>query len=217
MSCRIRTLIVDDHPLFRHGLRQMISAEPRFEVVAEASDGISGLNEVNRAKPEVIILDITLPGMNGLEVVRQLRSTRCPAKVIILTMHGEDEVFNTAMNLEVQGYVLKENACTEIINCLKAVTSGDYYLSPSMSACLVNRRRRAASLAGVQPGLDSLTTAERRILRRIADNRTSKEIGTEFCVSPRTVDAHRANICSKLNLRGSHRLLRFAIEHRAEL
>jgi len=210
-------MIVDDHPLFRHGLRQVISTEPRFEVVAEAADGASGLNEANRAKPEVIILDITLPGMNGLEVVRQLRSARSPAKVIILTMHGDDEVFNTAMNLEVQGYVLKENAATEIINCLKAVAAGDYYLSASMSACLVNRRRRAARLADGQPGLASLTTAERRILRRIADNRTSKEIGVEFCISPRTVDAHRANICAKLALRGSHRLLQFAIEHRAEL
>ena len=217
MNCPVRTVIVDDHPLFRQGLRQMIAAEPRFEVVAEAHDGASGLEEVRRSRPEVVILDITLPGMNGLEVARRLQANRSAAKVVILTMHGDEEVFNTAMNLDVKGYVLKENAANEILNCMKAVAAGDYYLTPSMSGCLLKRRRRAEALEAAQPSLQDLTTAERRILQRIADNRTSKEIAEEFCISPRTVETHRANICSKLNLHGSHKLLQFAIEHRAEL
>lgn len=217
MNNRVRTLIVDDHPVLRHGVRQLLSAEPRFEVVAEAHDGAAGLSELKRSQADVVILDITLPGMNGFEVIRHMRSQRSAAKVVVLTMHGEEEIFNTAMNLDVQGYVLKDNAMDELINCVKTVASGGYYLSPSMSSCLLNRRRRAAGLERSQPSIKDLTTAERRVLERVADNRTSKEIATEFSISPRTVDAHRANICAKLGLRGSNCLLQFAIEHRAEL
>ena len=195
----------------------MIAAEPRFEVVAEARDGASGLEEANKSKPDVVILDVTLPRGNGLDVVRQLQMNRSPAKVIILTMHTEEDVFIKAVNLGVRGYVLKENTVGEILNCLKAVADGEYYLTPSMSACLLGRRRRTLELEAATPGVTHLTTAERRVLKRIADNRTSKEIGREFCISPRTVEAHRANICSKLRLHGNHCLLQFAIEHRAVL
>jgi DNA-binding NarL/FixJ family response regulator len=208
---------VDDHPAFRHGLRQIISTEPSFEIVAEASDGEEGLTAAKAAGAEVMILDISLPGLDGLEVIRRLRATRSAVKIIILTMHTDEEIFNTAMNLEVKGYVLKENAVVEIVNCLKSVAAGNYYLTPSMSGCLLKRRHRAQALQSSQPGLKNLTTGERRILGRIADNRTSKEIAQELGISPRTVEAHRNNICAKLDLRGSHRLLQFALEHRAEL
>ncbi len=217
MNSRVKTLIVDDHPLFREGLRQLISTEPRFDVVAEATNGLDGLNQAEQCKPEVLILDISLPGINGLEIARRLQANRSTAKVIILTMHGDEELFNKAMGLDVKGYVLKENAVHEILNCLKTVAGGGYYLTPSMSACLLRRRGRLEALEAAQPSLQDLTTAERRILRRVADNRTSKEIAKEFCVSFRTVESHRAHICAKLGLHGSHRLLQFAIEHRAEL
>ena len=215
MSARVATLIVDDHPAFRQGLRQLIGSDQRFEVVAETDSGLEALDLA--AKAQLIVLDISLPGINGLEVVRRLKSSRSPAKVVILTMHSDEEFFNRAMNLEVKGYVLKENAVSEILNCLKTVAAGDYYLTPSMSACLLKRRKRTQALETSRPGLDSLTTGERRILRRIADNRTSKEIAKELGISPRTVEAHRANICTKLDLHGCHRLLQFSLEHRAEL
>ena|SRR5437016_1787221 len=217
MSGRVTTVIVDDHPAFRHGLRQMIATEPRFEVVAEANDGLDGLNLAKTSKAEVLILDINLPGINGLEVVRRLRANRSGVKVVILTMHNEEEIFNKAMNLEVKGYVLKENAVTEILDCLKRVAAGHHYFTPSMSACLLKRRRRTEALENSSPGLNRLTTGERRILSRVADNRTSREIGTEFGISHRTVESHRTNICAKLDLRGCHCLLQFALQHRAEL
>jgi DNA-binding NarL/FixJ family response regulator len=217
MSCSVKTLIVDDHPLFRHGLRQLISTHPRFEVVDEANNGQEGLDKVDKHQVEVLILDISLPGLNGLEVARRLQVNRSPVKVIILTMHGDEELFNKAMNLDVRGYLLKENAVTEIVDCLQTVAAGDYYLTPTMSACLLKRRRRSEALQASEPSLNDLTTAERRVLSRIGDNRTSKEIAREFCISHRTVEAHRANICGKLGLHGSNRLLQFAIEHRSEL
>jgi DNA-binding NarL/FixJ family response regulator len=213
----VRTAIVDDHPVFRQGLRQLIAHEPRFEVVAEADDGLEGLDQVNKQKADVLILDIGLPGLNGLEVARRLQASRSSVKVIILTMHGDEEIFNKAISLDVRGYILKENAPSEIVNCLKTVAAGDYYLTPALSACLLKRRKRTEALEETKPGLSQLTTAERRILQRIAQNLTSKEIATEFCISPRTVEAHRTNMCDKLGLHGSNRLLQFAIEHRSEL
>ena len=195
----------------------MIATEPRFEVVAETHDGLDAINLANTGKAEIIILDISLPGINGLEVARRLLAGRSSAKVVILTMHNDEEIFNKALNLEVKGYLLKENAVAEIVSCLKAVAAGDYYLTPSMSASLIKRRRRLEALENSRPDLDDLTTGERRILQRVADNRTSKEIGKEFGISHRTVEAHRNNICTKLNLHGSHCLLQFAIEHRSQL
>jgi DNA-binding NarL/FixJ family response regulator len=210
-------LLVDDHPAFRQGMRQLLASEPKFEVVAEANNALDGLQLLKTSDVEMLILDISLPGMNGLEVARRLMASRSPVKIVILTMHNDEALFNTAMNLEVKGYLLKENAVSEIVNCLKSVAAGNYYLTPSMSACLLKRRGRLDSLEASKPTLKSLTTAEGRILRRVADNRTSKEIAKEFGISHRTVEAHRTNICAKLNLRGTHQLLRFAIEHRAEL
>jgi len=217
VSCRVKTLIVDDHPAFRQGIRQLLSSETRFEVVAEANDGLDGFNLVQTSNAEMLILDIDLPGINGLEIARRLLASRSPVKIVILTMHKDEELFNKAMNLEVKGYLLKENAVSEILNCLKTVAAGDFYLTPSMSACLLKRRTRRDALEMSKPCINGLTTGERRILRRVADNRSSKEIGREFGISHRTVEAHRANICSKLDLHGTHRLLQFAIEHRAEM
>ena len=210
---------MDDHPVFRQGLRDVIAADPRSEVVAEAVDGVSGLDAVGRAKAEVVILDINLPGLNGLEVAQRLQASRSSVKVVILTMHKEEALFNKVMNLDVKGYLLKEDAAADIVNCLKTVAAGDYYLTASMSRALLRRRQRADALAASEngPGLESLTTGERRVLNRIGTNQTSKQIAREFGVSHRTIEAHRANICSKLDLHGSHRLLQFAIEHRSEL
>lgn len=217
MNGAIRTVIVDDHPVFRQGLRQLIAADPHFELVAEAEDGQAGLTLAGTSKADVIVLDISLPKLNGLEVARQLKANRSPVKVIILTMHKEEEFFNRAINLDVKGYLLKDNALSEIASCLRAVAAGDYYLTPSLSLHLLNRRRRSERLETTRPSLCQLTTAERRILRLIASNATSKQIARELGISHRTVEAHRNNICMKLGLHGSHRLLQFALEHRFEL
>jgi two-component system, NarL family, response regulator DegU len=213
MASRIKVLIVDDHPLFRHGLRQVIEADPRFELIAETGDGTIALQQ----KPDVAVLDVNLPGLSGLEIARKLHGKRLPTRLIILTMHKEEETFNRAVELGAKGFVLKENAVGDILDGLAAVAKGEHYLSPSISGYLVRRRGRAETLAAKKPGLEDLTKAERRILKLIAEKRTSKEIAAELFISPRTVEAHRANICEKLELRGSHSLLQFALENRAAL
>ena len=217
MSARIKVIIVDDHPLFRQGLRQVIEADPRFQLIGETGDGAAALQLIQERKPDIAVLDVNLPRLSGLEVTRQLQGKRLPTRIIILTMYKEEETFNRALDLGVRGFVLKENAVEDILNSLVTVAEGEHYLSPSISTYLVRRRGRAEELAARKPGLEDLTKAERRVLKLVAEKRTSREIAAELFISPRTVEAHRANISSKLDLRGSHSLLQFALENRASL
>jgi DNA-binding NarL/FixJ family response regulator len=217
MSDKVKVLIVDDHPLFRQGLRQVIEGDSRFGLVAEAGDGETALRLIEQKTPDVAVLDVNLPRLSGLEVARVLQQQRAPTQVIILTMYKEEETFNRALDFGAKGFVLKENAVEDIRNALVTVARGEHYLSPSISGYLVRRHGRAKSLAAQKPGLDDLTKAERRILKLIAEKKTSREIAAELFISPRTVEAHRANICAKLELRGSHSLLQFALENRSAI
>ena len=208
---------MDDHPLFRAGLRQVIQDDDRFELVGQTGDGREAMLFIEKNKPDVAVLDLKLPGMSGLEIARRAQEKRSPTRIIILTMHNEEELCNRAMDHGVMGFILKENAVEEIINAIAAVAEGQHYFSPSVSGHLVRRRQRADSLALEKPGLKDLTKAELRILKLIAMKKTSREIAAELFISPRTVEAHRANISSKLELRGSHSLLYFALSHKSEL
>ncbi len=208
---------MDDHPLFRQGLRQVVEGDPRFELVGEAGDGETALKLIQEKKPDVGVLDINLPGMSGLEVARELQRQRASTRIIILTMYKEEETFNRALDLGVRGFVLKENAVEDIRNALAAVSDGEHYLSPSISGYLVRRHTRSQALTAQKPGLEDLTKAERRILKLISEKKTSRQIGAELFISTRTVEAHRANICTKLDLSGSHSLLQFALENRSAL
>ncbi|HVU33359.1 MAG TPA: response regulator transcription factor, partial [Opitutaceae bacterium] len=207
----------DDHPLFRQGLRQLIQADGRFELIGESGDGVEALRMLREARPDVAVVDVNLPGHSGLDLAREVQRERLPTRVVILTMFKEEETFNRALDLGVLGYVLKENAVQDILGCLAAVARGEHYLSPTISSYLVHRRSRADGLAARKPGLDDLTKAERRILKLIAEKKTSREIARELFISPRTVETHRANISTKLDLRGSHSLLQFALENRSSL
>ncbi len=213
----IKVLIVDDHPLFRQGLRQLVESDARFELVGEAGDGLAAVALIGQIKPDIAILDVSLPGLSGLEVARKLQGRRLTTRIVILTMHNDEQTFNRAMDFGVRGYVLKDNAVRDITDCLAAVARGEHYLSPSISSYLVHRRSRAEALAARQPGLEDLTKAERRVLKLIAEKKTSREIAAELFVSPRTIEAHRANISAKLELRGSHSLLQFALENRSAI
>ena len=215
MATRTTVLIVDDHPLFRNGLRQVIADDPRFELAGETGDGTIALELIREKKPDVAVLDVNLPGLSGLEIAQQLQGRRILTRLIILTMHKEEEIFNRALNLGVGGFILKENAVDEIVKAIITVAGGGHYLSSSVSSYLVRRRNREEMLAAKKPGLEDLTKAERRILKLIAGKKTSREIGAELFISTRTVEAHRANIITKLELQGTHSLLQFALENRS--
>ena len=217
MTQRIKVLIVDDHPLVRGGLRQVIMEDGRFELIGECGDGKAALELIQNKKPDVAVLDVNLPGLTGLEIAQKLQALRSRTRVIILTMHREEEFFNRALDNGAKGFLLKENAVEEIVKAIAAVSEGEHYLSSDISGYLVSRRNRAESLVKEKPGLDDLTKAELRILKLISLKKTSREIAKELFISPRTVEAHRANICTKLDLRGSHSLLQFALENRSQL
>jgi two-component system, NarL family, response regulator DegU len=210
-------VIVDDHPLFRQGLKQVIVSDPRFELVGEADNGEAAVQLIQATKPDVAVLDLNLPRLSGLDAAKVLRSKRSGVGLVVLTMLKDEEAFNQAMNLGIQGYVLKENAAGEILNCIASVAAAQPYVSPSLTAYLLRRRSRVEALASRVPSLEDLTTAERRILKAIAQKKTTKEIAAELFISPRTVESHRANICTKLSLKGPNILLQFALEHRDEL
>jgi DNA-binding NarL/FixJ family response regulator len=217
MKTEIRIVIADDHPIFRRGLRSVIESDPRLKIIAEAGDGEVALEQIQTLQPEIALLDMEMPNKGGFEVMRAIQQKKLPVAVIFLTMHKDERFFNAALDLGVKGYVLKDSAVNDAIASIKAVASGENFISPQLSTYLVSRRGRVASLAEQKPGLNNLTAAERHVLRLIAANKTSKEIADELCISIRTVEKHRANISQKLELHGSHVLLSFALEHKSEL
>ncbi|MDH7501191.1 MAG: response regulator transcription factor [Verrucomicrobiota bacterium] len=217
MAPQCTVVLVDDHPVFRLGLKQVVNNNKRFSVVGESGNGVEALELIRRVQPEIAVVDISLPGLDGLGLMRQLARQRLCTKCVILTMYLEESLFQEAMDLGAAGYVLKDNAVEEIVRCLSAVAAGDCYLSPSLSSFVVQLRQSQQALRLRTPGLDDLTQMERRVLKLIAQNKTSRQIGADLFISPRTVETHRRNICLKLGLTGSHALLEFALRHRAAL
>jgi DNA-binding NarL/FixJ family response regulator len=213
----ISILIADDHPIFRKGLRQVIETEARLKVVAEADDGEAALEQIRQFQPNIAVLDIHMPNMSGFELAQAVREQGLALEMIFLTMHKAEDLFNAAIDIGVKGYVLKDSAVTDIVASVKAVANGQLYISPQLSDFLLNRSNRARALREEKPSLDNLTPTERRVLSMLADYKTSKQIAKELFIHWRTVDNHRANICAKLGLRGSHALMKFAIEHKSEI
>ncbi|MEW6207728.1 MAG: response regulator transcription factor [Acidobacteriota bacterium] len=217
MSREIRIVMADDHPVVREGLVRVIEADPQMKIIAQAGNGQSALAEIQSLHPDVAVLDIDMPVMDGFSVAREIRKLRLEVEVVFLTIHREEELFQAAMDIGAKGYVLKDSAVTDIIESIRAVASHQHYISPQLSSYLVRRRAKADALARQKPALEDLTPTERRVLRLIAENKTTREIADELFISPRTVDTHRANICRKLDLHGSLALVKFAIEHKSEL
>jgi DNA-binding NarL/FixJ family response regulator len=217
MAEKTRVYIVDDHPVFRRGLKQIIEFEGQFELVGEAGDDVTALVEIKRTKPAVVALDVRFPQKGGLELIKTLGSLSPGSACLMLTMHAEEEIFNAAMDAGARGYMLKEEALELVLLGIKAVAAGSFYLSPAISGLWSRRQQRVSALKREKVGLATLTPTERRILQLVAENKTNKEIARELFNSPRTVEAHRSSICQKLELQGVHKLLQFAIEHRSEL
>jgi DNA-binding NarL/FixJ family response regulator len=215
MADEIRILIADDHPIFRDGLKQLIEKEAGFRVVAEADNGNAALESIKSHDPAIAVLDLDMPGSDGFAVAEQVQKLGLPVQVVILTMHKDELHLNRAIDLGVSGFVVKDGAASEIVNCIKSVNAGDQYISPSLSGLLIRRRR--AENAPQQFGLAELTPTERRVLYLLSALKTSREVAADLGVSPRTVENHRAHICSKLGLQGAHALVKFALEHRGEL
>jgi len=206
-------LIADDHPIFRQGLRQVLEREPGLSVVGEAGDGSAALAAIEQLRPRVAVLDIDMPGMTGLDVASAVRERQIPTAIVCLTMHKDAHFLDAALNAGVMGYVIKDGALLEIIESVKSVAAGRHYVSPQLSSHLVGRHGHAGAMAAQTPEIQTLTEAERTVLRLLAEFKTTKEIAAALGISPRTVDRHRSNMAEKLGLNGMHALTKFAVRH----
>ena len=217
MSAPLKILIADDHPIFRRGLCDVVQADASLRLVGQAANGEEALKLVEDLRPDVAILDIHMPGLSGLQAARKLMEKKSEVKLVFLTMHEDEDLLNEALNLGIQAYVLKENAVEDLISAVRSAADGKTFISPSLSGLLLRRRAQAEALRREKPGLDALTPTERRILKLIADDKTSKEIADLVGCAVRTVETHRQNMSQKLGLSGSHSLLKFAYDNKASL
>jgi len=217
VNSSVSVIIAEDHPLFRKGLRDAIKEDATLSLTGEADDGAKALKLIEEHPPDVALLDIDMPGMNGLQVAAAIQEKNLFVATIILTIYREEDMFNEAMDAGVRGYVLKETAVIDLLDAIKTVTMGEYYFSPAISGYLVSRSRRAKDLLSLKPSLHDLTPSEQRILRLVGRGKTSKEIADALNISYRTVETHRTNITLKLNIHGPHSLLKFALDHKSSL
>jgi DNA-binding NarL/FixJ family response regulator len=213
----IRIVIADDHPIFRSGLSQLLKSDPTVEIVGEADNGEKALAVIRQTKPDLAILDIDMPGKDGFEVAREVIAAKPSLKIVFLTMHKNETLFNRALNLGVKGFVLKDSAMEDILNAVRAASRGENFISPVLSNFLLKRTQSTARFEQDNPSVKNLTKTERRILLLIGSYKTSKEIADELFVSQRTIDTHRNNISVKLGLKGAHALLKFALDNHNDL
>jgi DNA-binding NarL/FixJ family response regulator len=215
MPEQIRLLIADDHPIVRNGLSFKINQDARFKIVAEAGDGETALSSIQEMQPDIAILDIDMPKLDGLQVSRKIVELNLKTKTILLTLHKDEDFFRTAMEIGAKGYFLKENAAEEIVAGVQAVSEGRTYVSAAMSVYLLRQQPITPTPAEILAA--QLTPAERNILKLISLGETSKGIGEKLSLSYRTIENHRTNMCRKLDIVGTNALLRFALEHKAIL
>jgi DNA-binding NarL/FixJ family response regulator len=217
MDTLTRVLIADDHEIFRLGLVKAIERDKNFSIVAQAGDGGEALALIRDLLPDIAILDVSMPVMDGLEVGRAVYREALITEVIFLTMYKDVAYFNAAMDIGVRGYLLKDNASADLLTCLRTVNDGKHYISPTIAHYLIERQRAAHSLAEIIPALQRLSPAERRILALLSRNLTSKEIADKLFVSVRTIENHRTHMCRKLDIKGHNKLLQFAMENKTSL
>lgn len=216
-SKKISIIIADDHPMFREGVRQALSTDTMLNVVGVASDGEQALRLLIEHSSDVAILDMNMPKMTGIAVVKEYKKQQGKTGIIFLTMFDDEDILNEAMDIGVKGYILKESASIDIVNAVYAVSKGEYYISPRLTGKIIARKEKQNEFTKKNPGLEKLSESERKILRLIAESKTSKEIAEELFLSQKTIENYRFKISEKLDLSGSYSLLKFALENKSKL
>lgn len=207
----VTVLLADDHPIVRQGLRHLFTEEPEIQIVGEASDGLQAVQLAEKLKPNVLILDIMMPDLNGLEVLRQVRERSPGTSSIVLSMQSADVYVVEALKAGALGYVLKETGPSEMLNALQQVLHGQRYLSPRISERLIDVLIQTVEKAPADP-YQTLTNREREVLQMAAEGLSSSEIGKRLSISPRTAELHRGRMMNKLGLRNQTELIRYALK-----
>lgn len=203
-------VLVDDHPIVRQGLRALLEAEPGFRIAGEAGEGIEAAKLVERLQPDVLVLDLMIPGLNGLEVTRQVRQRSPRTRIVILSMHANEAYVLEALRNGATGYVLKGATATELVQAIREVSAGMRYLSPPLSERAIEAYVQKANTAPLDL-YETLTSREREILQLTAEGYSATEIADRLSISSRTVETHRANLMRKLGLRTQTDLIRYAL------
>jgi len=209
MSARIRVLICDDHPLFREGLRAILRDQPAFEVVGEAKNGIEAVDQARTLRPDVVLMDIDMPELSGLEAMKRIVAARLPSRVLILSLYDDEDLIASCLDAGATGYVLKDGPTSQLIFAIEAAHRGERYMSPRALSAVVEHARDGGKGTGTR--YDLLTDREREVLRLLADGFSSKDLALRLQLSVKTVDAHKYNLMRKLDIHNRADLVKYAI------
>ena len=204
----IRIILADDHALVRQGFRMILAAQPDMEIVGEAGNGREAVELAEKLKPDLVVMDVTMPELNGIEATRRLAASTPRTRVLALSMHKDSVYVREILRAGARGYLLKDSVDADLLAAVRAVANGDGYLSPGVSDAVLTDYRRH-----VTDPIDLLTTREREVLQMIAEGKTNKEIATSLSLSVYTVEAHRGRVMEKLNLHSTGELVRFALRN----
>jgi two-component system response regulator NreC len=205
---RIRILLADDHAVVRQGFKMILSAQPDMEIVAEAGNGREAVDLAEQARPDVVVMDVAMPELNGIEATRRLAASAPHSRVLALSMHKDSVYVREILRAGARGYLLKDSGAGDLVSAVRAVASGEGYISPAVSNAVLDDYRRH-----VTNPIDLLTSREREVLQMLAEGKTNKEIAGVLNLSVYTVDAHRGRIMEKLNLHSINELVRFAVRN----
>jgi two-component system, NarL family, response regulator NreC len=207
----IRILLVDDHIVMRRGLRLLLESQPGFSVVAEASDGRHAVEQAAAVKPDVVVLDIAMPHLNGVEAAQRITAMLPGTAIVILSMHSDESYVLRGLKAGAKGYLLKDSAEGDLMEAIKAVSEGKAFFSPEISKMLVEDYVREIRARGVEDSYELLTAREREVLQLLAEGKSNKDIATLLNLSPYTVETHRRNLQEKLNLHSFAELILYAV------
>ena len=209
---KTKVLLAEDHTIVRKGLRSLLDKETGIEVVGEAEDGREAIVKAKKLHPDIVVMDIAMPGLNGLEATRQIKKRFSDIKIIILTMHANEEYILQSLKAGASGYLVKKAAPAELISAINAVHKGHSFLSPSISRMVIDEYiRRSKEISEGEEGFEQLTVREREVLQLIAEGRKTREIAELLYISIKTVETHRAHIMNKLDIHSTAELTRYAI------
>ena len=208
-------LIVDDHPFFREGLKSLLAKQSTYEVAGEAGSGEEGLRKAKEIRPDLVIMDIGLPDVSGIEVTRNIREILAETRVVILSMHLKIEYITKAFRAGATGYITKESATERLLECLESVSKGEYFIDPSLAHEVVESLMKSdeEEVKSADAGYATLTRREKEIMCLLAEGLSTTEIGEKLFISRKTVENHRSNILSKLNLHSTVELVRYAARY----
>jgi two-component system response regulator NreC len=207
----VRILLADDHSLLREGLRLLLERQPEFAVVGEAGDGREAVRLAEELKPDVVVMDIAMPELNGIEATLRIVNGLPRTSVLILSMHHDESYVARALKAGARGYLLKDSLKADLLNAVQAVTEGRSFFSPKVSRILQEDYMRKLTGGDVEDSFDLLTDREREILQLVAEGKTNKEVASRLGLSVHTVDTHRGNILQKLNLHSVPELILYAV------